>query len=91
MAQLRRLSDKIRIPLTTTEGLTIVSMLVTAAIAWGTLSSRVNAQDRLLEPVPGLITKQAVMDVKLDYLIGLLEYRYGLRNSQPERPKRLSR
>lgn len=64
----------------------IMSTLVGFGITWGTLSSRVNAQEKAIEPIPGLITKQAVMDVKLDYLIGLLEYKYGIKSSRPVRP-----
>lgn len=65
--------------------------LIGFGITWGTFSTKVNAQEKLTEPIPGLITKQAVMDVKLDYLIGLLEYKYGITGVRPSRPALLGR
>ena len=71
---------------TTKDLVYLFSVLFGLGVTWGTLTSRVNAQEKLIEPIPGLITKQAVMDTKLDYLIGLLEYKYGIRKSVPSRP-----
>ncbi len=76
-----------RIPLSTSEGLTALSMIVATAIAWGTLSAKVNAQSKVVEAVPAVITRVAVLEVKLDYLTDLIEYSIGLRRARPSRPK----
>lgn len=52
---------------------------------WATLSARVSAQEKAVEPVPGLVIKQVVIETKLDYLIGLIEYKYGIRAEKPAR------
>lgn len=67
------------------EILYIAGFLVGLGVTWGTLSSKVNAQGKALEPVPGLVVRQAVVDAKLDYLIGLVEFKYGMRSRRPSR------
>lgn len=69
--------------------LTVAGYLVTIGIVWGTLSAKVAAQEEVVKTVPAVITRVAVVETKLDYLIGLLEYKYGIRPSPPSRPRQL--
>lgn len=69
--------------------LTLVGFLFGLGVVWGTLSAKVNAQDEVVKTVPAVITRVAVVETKLDYLIGLLEYKYGIRASRPSRPRPL--
>lgn len=68
----------------------VAGTLIGLGITWGTLSAKVNAQEEAIKPIPSILTRQAVMDTKLDYLIGLLEFKYGIRPSPPSRPKLLN-
>ena len=70
----------------TKEIIYMIGVLFGLGVTWGTLSARVNAQSEAIKPIPDLVIKQAVIDTKLDYLIGLIEYRYGIRRAQPSRP-----
>lgn len=56
----------IRIPLTTTEGLTLLGCVISIAVAWGTLTTRLAAQEakvRELDPIP---VQLATISTKLD-------------------------
>lgn len=68
----------------------VASTLIAMGIVWGTLSAKVNAQEEAIKPIPSMITRQAIMDTKLDYLIGLLEFKYGIKSDPPARPKLLN-
>lgn len=76
-----------RIPLSTSEGLTILTMIIGTAVAWGTLSAKVNAQSEVLKTVPSTVTRIAVVETKIDYLTDLVEYSIGLRHARPSRPR----
>jgi hypothetical protein len=66
------------------------SLIVGIAVAWGTLSAKVSAQDKLVSNIPSMMTKDAVMDTKIDYLIDLVEYQSGITERRPKRKGLLS-
>lgn len=69
--------------------LTLVGFLFGLGVVWGTLSAQVNAQEEVVKTVPAAIVRIAVVETKIDYLIGLLEYKYGIRAVPPSRPRQL--
>lgn len=76
-----------RIPLTTSEGLTILGLIVGGTVAWTTLSGKVQAMEKVVDGVPAVITRVAILESKIDYLTDLLEYSTGLRDKRPRRPR----
>ncbi len=78
-----------RIPLSTSEGLTILGMIISGAMAYGAITAKVNAQDEVVKTVPAAITRIVVLETKLDYLIELNEYSLGLRRRLPSKTKLL--
>lgn len=62
-------------------------MIVTGALAWGTLSAKVNAQEKIVETVPAVVERVAIVETKIDYLTDLVEYSIGLRRFRPSRPR----
>ena len=70
---------------TTKDFLYLASLLFGLGVTWGSLSSRLSAQEVAVLPLASSVVKIAILETKLDYVIGLLEYRFGIRASQPSK------
>lgn len=55
-----------RIPLTNSEGLTVLGMIVTMAVSWGVITTKLAAQDRKIEELAPVPVQIAVMRERVE-------------------------